>query len=154
MCLVLGHSKMFFLKNHFEDRIPFSLQNSFQNCTLVTNRTFSLAELVSRTSVVRFSPNDRTFFCRTQNFFFVLHPTSTVSFHILILLDDPHVCCFIIGLQVKQPKECQQSQNWNKTIINLNSFVCQFVRSTVQVQVFMCLLHVRLCLVSVQETKL
>ena len=42
---------------------------------LVTNRTFSSAELFSQTSAVWFGPNDRTFFCRTQNFFlcYILH---------------------------------------------------------------------------------
>ena len=63
----------------------------------------------------RFDQNDRTFFCRTQNFFFVLY--SMASFHIFVLLNDPHGHCVIIGLQVKQPKECQKNQNWNKKII-------------------------------------
>jgi hypothetical protein len=36
---------------------------------LVIDRTFGSAELFGRTSTVRFGPNDRTFFCRTQNFF-------------------------------------------------------------------------------------
>ena len=36
---------------------------------LVIERTFGSAELFGRTSTVRFCPNDRTFFCRTQNFF-------------------------------------------------------------------------------------
>ena len=35
---------------------------------LVTDRTFGSAELFGRTSTA-FSPNDRTFFCRTHNFF-------------------------------------------------------------------------------------
>ena len=37
---------------------------------VVIDRTFGSAELFGRTSTVRFGPNDRTFFCRTQNFFF------------------------------------------------------------------------------------
>ena len=36
---------------------------------LVTDWTFGLTELFGRTFTVRFGPNDRTFFCRTQNFF-------------------------------------------------------------------------------------
>ena len=42
---------------------------------VVTDRTFGSAELFRRTSTVRFGPNDRTFFCRTQNFFlyYILH---------------------------------------------------------------------------------
>ena len=36
---------------------------------LVIDRTFGSAELFGRTSTVQFGPNDRTFFCRTQNFF-------------------------------------------------------------------------------------
>merc|ERR1712051_648729 len=36
---------------------------------LVTDQTFGSSELFSRTSTVWFGPNDRTFFCRTQNFF-------------------------------------------------------------------------------------
>ena len=38
-------------------------------CSLLIDRTFGSAELFGRTFTVRFSPNDRTFFCRTQNFF-------------------------------------------------------------------------------------
>ena len=38
---------------------------------LVTDQTFGSAELFGRTSTVRFGPNDKTFFCRTQNFFFI-----------------------------------------------------------------------------------
>ena len=38
---------------------------------VVTDRTFVLAELFGRTSTVRFGPSDRTFFCRTQNFFHI-----------------------------------------------------------------------------------
>ena len=37
--------------------------------TIVIDRTFGSAELFGRTYTVRFGPNDRTFFCRTQNFF-------------------------------------------------------------------------------------
>ena len=40
---------------------------------VVTDRKFSSAELFGRTSTVRFGTNDRTFFCKTQNFFFVSH---------------------------------------------------------------------------------
>ena len=38
---------------------------------LVTDQTFGSAELFGQTSTVRFGPNDRTFFCRTQNFFHI-----------------------------------------------------------------------------------
>ena len=58
---------------------------------LVTDRTFGLAELFGRTSTVRFGPNDRTFFCRTQNLLFLLHSMPMASFHIFVLLNDPHV---------------------------------------------------------------
>ena len=57
---------------------------------LVIDRTFGSAELFGRTSTVRFGPNDRTFFCRTQNFFFVLHSMSMASFHTFVLLNDIH----------------------------------------------------------------
>jgi hypothetical protein len=40
---------------------------------IVTDRTFGSAELFGRTSTVWFGPNDRTFFCRTQNFFFTIY---------------------------------------------------------------------------------
>ena len=59
---------------------------------LVTDRTFCLAELFGRTSTVQFGPNDRNFFCRTQNFFFVLHSMPMAFFHIFALLNDPYVC--------------------------------------------------------------
>ena len=36
---------------------------------VVIDRTFGSAELFGQTSTVRFGPNDRPFFCRTQNFF-------------------------------------------------------------------------------------
>ena len=39
--------------------------------TLVIDRTFGSVELFGRTFTVRFGPNDRTFFCRTQNLFFM-----------------------------------------------------------------------------------
>ena len=58
---------------------------------IVIDRTFGSAELFGRTSTVRFGPNDRTFFCRTQNLFFVLHSMLMASFHIFVLLNDPHV---------------------------------------------------------------
>ena len=76
-----------------------------------------LAELLGRTSTVRFGTNDRTFFLQNTELFFVLHSMPMASFHIFVLLNDPHVRGVIIDLQGKQPKECQQSQNWNKTII-------------------------------------
>ena len=41
----------------------------FSSEALVTDQTFGSAELFGRTSTVRFGPNDRNFFCRTQNFF-------------------------------------------------------------------------------------
>ena len=37
---------------------------------IVTDWTLGSAQLFGRTSTMRFGPNDRTFFCRTQNFFF------------------------------------------------------------------------------------
>ena len=36
---------------------------------VMTDRTFGLAKLFSQTSTVQSGPNDRTYFCRTQNFF-------------------------------------------------------------------------------------
>ena len=94
--------------------------------TVVIDRTFGLAKLFGRTSTVRFSPNDRTFFCRTQNLFCVLHSMPMASFYISVLLNDPHVRVLL----VKQPKECQQSQNWNETFISYQfKFICLFVRS-------------------------
>jgi hypothetical protein len=53
---------------------------------LVTDRTFCSAELFGQTSTVRFGPNDRTFFCRTQNFFFTIfdpYPPTVRSFLLL-----------------------------------------------------------------------
>ena len=64
-------------------------------------RTFGSAELFGRTSTVRFGPNDRTFFCRTQNFFFVLHSMSMASFHTFVLLNDQHVI-IVIGKIAKR----------------------------------------------------
>ena len=40
---------------------------------LVTEQTFGLAELFGQTSTVQFGSNDRTFFCRTQNIFFLYY---------------------------------------------------------------------------------
>ena len=52
---------------------------------VVIDRTFGSAELFGRTSTVRFGPNDRTFFCRTQNFFsrqpFILFETKVCIYH-------------------------------------------------------------------------
>ena len=48
----------------------FSRQNiNSELSKVVTDRTFGSAELFGQTSTVWFGPNDRTFFCRTQNFF-------------------------------------------------------------------------------------
>ena len=65
---------------------------------LVIDRTFGSAELFGRTYTVRFGPNDRTFFCRIQNLPFVLHSMPMASFHISVLLNDPHVRDVISGL--------------------------------------------------------
>jgi hypothetical protein len=65
---------------------------------VVTDRTLGLAELFGRTSTVQFGPNDRTFFCRRQNFFFLLYSMPMASFHIFVSLNDPHVRGVIIGL--------------------------------------------------------
>ena len=43
-----------------------------------------------RTYTVRFGPNDRPFFCRTGKLFFALHSMPMASFHILVLLNEPH----------------------------------------------------------------
>ena len=42
---------------------------------LLADRKFGSAEMFDQTSTVWFGPNDRTFFCRTQNFFlyYTLH---------------------------------------------------------------------------------
>ena len=66
--------------------------------SLVIDRTFGSAELFYQTSTVRFGTNDRTFFCRTKNSFFVLRSMPMVSSHIFVLLNDPHICGVIIGL--------------------------------------------------------
>ena len=50
-----------------------------------------------RTSTVRFGPNDRTFFCRTQNFFHIVFNGNGILF-IFVLLNDPHVRSIIISL--------------------------------------------------------
>ena len=63
----------------------------------------------SRTSTMWFGPNDKTFFCRTQNLFCITFNVNDILAY-FCLLNDPHVHGVIIGLQVKQPKECQ---NWN-----------------------------------------
>ena len=65
---------------------------------VVTDQMFGSAKLFGWTSTVRFGPNDRTFFCRTQNFFFVLHSMPMASFYIFVLLNDPHVRGVIISL--------------------------------------------------------
>ena len=65
---------------------------------LVTDRTFGLAELFGRTSTVRFGPNDRTFFLQNTEPFFVFHSMPMASFHISVLLNDPHVRGVISGL--------------------------------------------------------
>ena len=57
-------------------------------------------ELKGRPRDRMFGPNDRTFLCRTQNFF-VLHSMPMASFHIFVLLNDPHICSVIIGPLVK-----------------------------------------------------
>ena len=59
-------------------------------CILVTDQTFGSAELFGRTSTVRFGSNDRTFF--------ILHSMLMASYHIFVLLNDPHVCSFIIEI--------------------------------------------------------
>ena len=72
---------------------------SNQGSLVENDRTFGSAKLFGQTSTVRFGPNDRTFFCRTQNFFFfILHSMPMASFHIFALLNEPHVCGVIIGL--------------------------------------------------------
>lgn len=40
---------------------------------LVTDQMLGLAELLGQTSNVWFGPNDGTFFCRTQNFFYNIY---------------------------------------------------------------------------------
>ena len=57
---------------------------------VVTDQTFGLAELFGRTSTVRFGPNDRTFFAEHRTFF-VSNSMPLASFHILVLLYDPHM---------------------------------------------------------------
>ena len=62
-------------------RVPWLCR--FFICRLVIERTFGSAKLFGRTSTVRFGPNDRTFFCRTQNFFSYY---SQCQWHLLIFL--------------------------------------------------------------------
>ena len=62
------------------------------NSTVVTNRTFGLAKLFCRTSSVRFGPNDRTFFCRTQNFFSYQILCQWHPF-IFLFCFMTHICC-------------------------------------------------------------
>ena len=57
----IGDSARTYLQPHYSN-------GGFGN--VVTDWTFGLAELFGRTFTVRFGPNDRTFFCRTQNLFF------------------------------------------------------------------------------------
>ena len=57
--------------------------------------------VTDQTSTVWFGPNDRTFFCRTQNFFFVLHSMSMASFHTFVLLKDQHFI-IVIGKIAKR----------------------------------------------------
>ena len=67
---------------------------------LVTDQKFGSAELFGRTSTVRFGQNDRTFFCRTQNFFCIkFNANGILSF---FLLNDPHVSSVIIGKIAKR----------------------------------------------------
>ena len=62
-------------------------------------------------------PKWQNFFLQNIELFFVLHLMPMASFHTFVSINDPHVHGVLIVLLVKQPKECQQSQNWNKTII-------------------------------------
>ena len=80
-----------------------------------------------------FSAEHRTFFWNKFNVNGIL-----IYF---FLLNDLHVHVIFVVLWVKQPKEGQRP-NRAKIGINLK-IVCLFVRSTVQVQVFMRFLHVR-----------
>ena len=59
-----------------------------------------------RTSNVRFGPNDRTFFCRTQNLFSYY---IQCQWHPFIFL-----FCWMTG---------QQSQKWNETIISIQNYL-------------------------------
>ena len=100
--------------------------------TVVIDRTFGSVELFGRTFTVRFGPNDRTFFCRTQNLFsckklekelilkcsFLPESLQEIKFvktyyHINFKI---FVCLLYLGFM----------PNWFKII-------CLFVRSTVQV---------------------
>ena len=81
-------------------RVSLTLFVSRFDQEVVTDRTFVLTQMFGRTSTVRFGPNDRTFFCRTQNFFFrntyiqyQWHP-----FIFFVLLNDPHIRGVTIGL--------------------------------------------------------
>jgi hypothetical protein len=66
-----------FLSTECSKHIVLSVANLWLLCFVhpiflffvVIEQTFGLAEQFGWTSTVRFGPNDRTFFCRTQNFF-------------------------------------------------------------------------------------
>ena len=98
-------------------------------CTLVTEQTFGSSELFGRTSIVRFGPNDSTFFCRTPNFFLHYIQCQWPLFIFLFcLMSHMYVCAVIIGLQVKQPKECQRNANRAKIGKNYHINLKLFVR--------------------------
>ena len=82
-------SNKFLCNNQNDNRhsIYFVTVSSFK---VVIDQTFGSAELFGRTFTMRFGPNDRTFFCRTQNIF-VLHSMPMASFNIFVLLNDSHV---------------------------------------------------------------
>ena len=87
-----------FMKSSFllkYERNPYHFQFIFE---VVIERTFGSAELFGQTSTVRFGPNDRTFFCRTQNFFLRITFNANGILSYFCFAYDPHVCGIIIGL--------------------------------------------------------
>ena len=81
---------------------------------VVTDQTFRLAKLFGRTSTVRFGPNDRTFFCRTQNFFFSYNIQCRWHSFILLFCLMSHMYMYVIIV-------CQIQASH---LINLKLFVC------------------------------
>jgi hypothetical protein len=58
------------LREKVKQTVLDQVEETPSSSTIVIDRTFGSVKLFGRTFTVRFGPNDRTFFCRTQNLFF------------------------------------------------------------------------------------
>ena len=85
----------------------------------MTNRKFGSAELFGRTSAVQFGPNDRTFFCRAQNFFSFHIQCQWHPFIFLFCLVNQTYEALSLGKIVKRMPELESNYH-----IKLKLFVC------------------------------